>query len=110
VHNEALLSTLNYLLRTRKIITYIYIYIYIYIYSLIRQSHDSVFFVQFNLLLFKVLNFSIMFEFIQSIIDWFKGLFWNEEMEITLVGLQNSGKSTFVSVISVSVDGCSYCL
>eukprot|EP00056_Hartaetosiga_gracilis_P017908 m.8797 g.8797 ORF g.8797 m.8797 type:complete len:184 (-) comp6223_c0_seq1:146-697(-) len=33
-------------------------------------------------------------------IEWLKSLFWKEEMELTLVGLQNSGKSTFVDVIA----------
>lgn len=36
------------------------------------------------------------------ILDWFKSLFWKEEMELTLVGLQYSGKTTFVNVIAVS--------
>jgi len=36
----------------------------------------------------------------QSIIDWFKSLFWKQEMELTLVGLQNSGKTTLVNVLS----------
>lgn len=36
----------------------------------------------------------------RSIIEWFKSLFWKEEMELTLVGLQNSGKTTFVNVIA----------
>ena len=30
-----------------------------------------------------------------------KSLFWKEEMELTLIGLQNSGKTTFVNVIGV---------
>ena len=29
-------------------------------------------------------------------------LFWKQEMEITLVGLQNAGKSTLVNVIAVT--------
>nr|QXF29049.1 Arl8 [Gefionella okellyi] len=33
-------------------------------------------------------------------IEWIKSLFWKEEMELTLVGLQNSGKTTLVNVIS----------
>jgi ADP-ribosylation factor-like protein 8 len=41
-----------------------------------------------------------MFAFLQRILDWFKSLFWKEEMELTLVGLQYSGKTTFVNVIS----------
>ena len=35
-----------------------------------------------------------------SFIDWIKSLFWKQEMELTLVGLQNSGKTTLVNVIS----------
>ncbi|WAR25794.1 AR8BA-like protein, partial [Mya arenaria] len=41
-----------------------------------------------------------MFQFFQRILDWFKSLFWKEEMELTLVGLQYSGKTTFVNVIA----------
>lgn len=33
-------------------------------------------------------------------LDWLRGLFFLEEMEITLVGLQNSGKTTLVNVIA----------
>ncbi|XP_057296709.1 ADP-ribosylation factor-like protein 8B-A [Hydractinia symbiolongicarpus] len=36
----------------------------------------------------------------QRFIDWIKSLFWKEEMELTLVGLQYSGKTTFVNVIA----------
>ncbi|KRZ53443.1 ADP-ribosylation factor-like protein 8B-A [Trichinella nativa] len=41
-----------------------------------------------------------MLALINRILDWFKSLFWKEEMELTLVGLQNSGKTTFVNVIA----------
>ncbi|CAL8094910.1 unnamed protein product [Calicophoron daubneyi] len=41
-----------------------------------------------------------MLAFFQRILDWIKSLFWKEEMELTLVGLQYSGKTTFVSVIA----------
>lgn len=44
-----------------------------------------------------------MLAFFQRILDWIKSLFWKEEMELTLVGLQYSGKTTFVNVIAVSV-------
>jgi len=37
------------------------------------------------------------------ILDWIKSLFWKEEMELTLVGLQYSGKTTFVNVIAVRI-------
>jgi ADP-ribosylation factor-like protein 8 len=41
-----------------------------------------------------------MLSFFRSIWEWIKSLFWKEEMELTLVGLQNSGKTTFVNVIA----------
>ena len=41
-----------------------------------------------------------MFAFFGRLLDWFKSLFWKEEMELTLVGLQYSGKTTFVNVIA----------
>lgn len=43
-----------------------------------------------------------MLTLINRLLDWFKSLFWKEEMELTLVGLQYSGKTTFVNVIAVS--------
>lgn len=42
-----------------------------------------------------------MIALINKLLDWFKALFWKEEMELTLVGLQYSGKTTFVNVIAV---------
>jgi len=41
-----------------------------------------------------------MFDWVQKLLDWVKSLFWKEEMELTLVGLQYSGKTTFVNVIA----------
>jgi ADP-ribosylation factor-like protein 8 len=41
-----------------------------------------------------------MLEWIKSIWDWLLSFFWNEEMEVTLVGLQNSGKTTLVNVLT----------
>ncbi|CDS38309.1 ADP ribosylation factor protein 8B [Echinococcus multilocularis] len=41
-----------------------------------------------------------MLAIFQRILDWIRNLFWKEEMEITLVGLQYSGKTTFVNVIA----------
>lgn len=43
-----------------------------------------------------------MLALINRLLDWFRSLFWKEEMELTLVGLQYSGKTTFVNVIAVS--------
>lgn len=44
---------------------------------------------------------AIMLALISRLLDWFRSLFWKEEMELTLVGLQYSGKTTFVNVIAV---------
>ncbi len=44
-----------------------------------------------------------MLALVHRLLDWFRSLFWKEEMELTLVGLQYSGKTTFVNVIAVSL-------
>lgn len=36
----------------------------------------------------------------KNFFEWLKGLFWKTEMEITLVGLQNAGKTTLVNVLA----------
>ncbi|NXI27761.1 ARL8A protein, partial [Sterrhoptilus dennistouni] len=36
-----------------------------------------------------------MLALFNKLLDWFRALFWKEEMELTLVGLQYSGKTTF---------------
>ncbi len=41
-----------------------------------------------------------MFEWLFSLLHWLRSLFFREEMEITLVGLQNSGKTTLVNVLA----------
>ncbi|KAG2393853.1 hypothetical protein C9374_003617 [Naegleria lovaniensis] len=41
-----------------------------------------------------------MLSALKSILDWFKSLFWKQELELTLVGLQNAGKTTLVNTIS----------
>merc|ERR1712178_407018 len=46
-------------------------------------------------------RFKKMLRFFRSVLDWLRGLFWKQEMELTLVGLQNSGKTTLVNVLSV---------
>jgi len=43
---------------------------------------------------------SMIKKFFDSILNWFRSLFWKQEMELTLVGLQNSGKTTLVNVIA----------
>eukprot|EP01117_Protostelium_nocturnum_P018653 TRINITY_DN783_c0_g1_i1.p1 TRINITY_DN783_c0_g1~~TRINITY_DN783_c0_g1_i1.p1 ORF type:complete len:186 (-),score=63.86 TRINITY_DN783_c0_g1_i1:110-667(-) len=37
---------------------------------------------------------------IDGVLNWFRSLFWKQEMELTLVGLQNSGKTTLVNVLA----------
>ncbi|TNN29446.1 ADP-ribosylation factor-like protein 8B-A [Liparis tanakae] len=44
-----------------------------------------------------------MLALINRLLDWFRSVFWKEEMELTLVGLQYSGKTTFVNVIAVGL-------
>ena len=39
------------------------------------------------------------FDKLFNLFDWFKSLFFNKELEIAIVGLQNAGKSTFVESI-----------
>ncbi|XP_063685820.1 ADP-ribosylation factor-like protein 8B isoform X2 [Bolinopsis microptera] len=41
-----------------------------------------------------------MASIVQRFLDWIRSLFWKEEMELTLVGMQNSGKTTFVNVLA----------
>ncbi|KAG0173337.1 ADP-ribosylation factor-like protein 8B [Apophysomyces sp. BC1034] len=41
-----------------------------------------------------------MANIIQSLLEWLRSLFFKTEMELTLVGLQNSGKTTLVNVIA----------
>jgi ADP-ribosylation factor-like protein 8 len=41
-------------------------------------------------------------ELFSSFLEWLKSIFFRQEMEVTVVGLQNSGKTTLVKVISVS--------
>mmetsp|Transcript_13739 Transcript_13739/g.46435 ORF Transcript_13739/g.46435 Transcript_13739/m.46435 type:complete len:187 (-) Transcript_13739:837-1397(-) len=36
----------------------------------------------------------------EALLDWLRSLFFKQEMELTLVGLQNSGKTTLVNVIA----------
>jgi ADP-ribosylation factor-like protein 8 len=38
---------------------------------------------------------------VDSVLEWLKSFFFTQEMELTLVGLQGSGKTTLVNVITV---------
>ena len=42
-------------------------------------------------------NFGGMLE---GVLSWLRNLFFKQEMELTLVGLQNSGKTTLVNVVA----------
>lgn len=41
-----------------------------------------------------------MQSFFKKMLDWIKNLFWSQEIELSLVGLQNAGKTTLVNTIS----------
>lgn len=71
-------------------------------------KHDNALFIAFFVFMYLIMQLYLsalpkMFAFVQRILDWIKSLFWKEEMELTLVGLQYSGKTTFVNVIAVSL-------
>eukprot|EP00798_Chlamydomonas_sp_ICE-L_P020261 gene20261-27015_t len=40
-----------------------------------------------------------MYRFFQGMLDWLRSFFWKQEMEISLIGLQNAGKSSLVNVL-----------
>ena len=40
-----------------------------------------------------------MASYFKSLVDWFKS-FWNTELEMAIVGLQNAGKSTLTSTMA----------
>jgi len=37
---------------------------------------------------------------VDQMLEWLRSLFFKQEMELTLVGLQNSGKTTLVRMLS----------
>lgn len=39
---------------------------------------------------------------LQRFWDWLVGVFWSTEMDVTIVGLQNAGKTSLVRVLAVS--------
>jgi len=41
-----------------------------------------------------------MLQLLRNILAWLQSIFWKEEMELTLVGLQHAGKTTFVNLIA----------
>jgi len=41
-----------------------------------------------------------MLQLLRNLLAWLQSLFWKEEMELTLVGLQHAGKTTFVNLIA----------
>jgi ADP-ribosylation factor-like protein 8 len=41
---------------------------------------------------------------INKMLDWFKTLFWKEEMELTLVGLQHDGKINVIASVQFNED------
>lgn len=41
-----------------------------------------------------------MFSLFNKLLDWFKSRFFNKELEVAIVGLQNAGKTTLVKSIT----------
>jgi len=39
--------------------------------------------------------------FFKRIYDWLLGMFWSTEMDITMIGLQNAGKTSLLRVLAV---------
>lgn len=39
-------------------------------------------------------------QLVDQMLQWLRNLFFKQEMELTLVGLQNSGKTTLVNVVA----------
>lgn len=46
-----------------------------------------------------------MLALVARLLEWLRSLFWKEEMELTLVGLQYSGKTTLLTVLAVRCRG-----
>lgn len=40
------------------------------------------------------------FNSITDLITWVRSLFFNKELELSIIGLQNAGKTTFVNVLA----------
>ena len=40
-----------------------------------------------------------MMKYFNKVLTWFKSKFFNKELEIAIVGLQNAGKSTLVKAM-----------
>jgi ADP-ribosylation factor-like protein 8 len=32
--------------------------------------------------------------------DWFRNLFWNKELEISIIGINNAGKTTLINTLA----------
>jgi ADP-ribosylation factor-like protein 8 len=41
-----------------------------------------------------------MYAFFASLLDWLRSMFFHREMELSLIGLQNAGKSSLVNVLT----------
>ena len=41
-----------------------------------------------------------MVSLINKLLDWVRALFWSKELELSVVGLQNAGKTTLLNTLS----------
>eukprot|EP01024_Parvocaulis_polyphysoides_P039366 TRINITY_DN35565_c0_g1_i1.p1 TRINITY_DN35565_c0_g1~~TRINITY_DN35565_c0_g1_i1.p1 ORF type:complete len:294 (-),score=23.74 TRINITY_DN35565_c0_g1_i1:275-1156(-) len=66
----------------------------------LNKQQENVTLVCVFLVLLVLVKMSGIMSMWQSFLDWLRSLFFKKEMEITLIGLQNAGKTTFVEVLS----------
>eukprot|EP01016_Furgasonia_blochmanni_P049926 TRINITY_DN7641_c0_g1_i1.p1 TRINITY_DN7641_c0_g1~~TRINITY_DN7641_c0_g1_i1.p1 ORF type:complete len:251 (+),score=64.17 TRINITY_DN7641_c0_g1_i1:62-754(+) len=53
-----------------------------------------------NIINHYVFIFLNMAALLKRFVDWIKSLFWNQELELSIVGLQNAGKTTLVNTMA----------
>lgn len=41
-----------------------------------------------------------MVSYFRKMADWFRNLFWNKELEISIVGINNAGKTTLINTLA----------
>ena len=41
-----------------------------------------------------------MVSYLKKMADWFRNLFWNKELEISIVGISNAGKTTLINTLA----------
>jgi ADP-ribosylation factor-like protein 8 len=61
-----------------------------------REKNTYKFTLRFNL----INNINKMIRgFVNKVLDWVRGKFWSKELELSVVGLQNAGKTTLLNTM-----------